>query len=73
MKAGYEARIRAKRDKERDREEREAEERREIEERESNLGEWAGKLRKEQEVRVSLFILLKRVLMCCLFFSWLRH
>lgn len=52
MKAGYEARIRAKRDKERDREEREAEERREMEERESNLGEWAGKLRKEQEVRV---------------------
>ena len=50
MKAGYEARIRAKREKERDKEEREAEEKKEEEERENDLGEWAGKMRKEQEV-----------------------
>lgn len=50
MKAGYEARIRAKRDKERDKEEREAEEKREEAERQRDLGEWAGKVRKEQEV-----------------------
>lgn len=50
MKAGYEARVRAKKEKERDREEREAEEKKEGDERERDLGAWAGKLRKEQEV-----------------------
>lgn len=50
MKAGYEARIRAKREKERDREEKEAEDRKEEEEREQDLGEWSGRLRREQEV-----------------------
>ena len=50
MKAGYEARLRAREEKERDRKEREAEERREEEERECDLGAWANKLKKEQEV-----------------------
>ena len=49
MKAGYEARIRAKRDKERDKEEKEAEEKKEKEERQRDLGEWAMKVRNEQE------------------------
>ncbi|KAF7986150.1 hypothetical protein HWV62_38522 [Athelia sp. TMB] len=49
MKAGYEARIRAKKEKERDREEKEAEDKKEEEERDRNLGEWAGKMRREQE------------------------
>ena len=53
MKAGYDARIRAKREKEKDKEEREAEEKKEVEERERDLGEWAGKLRKEQEALMS--------------------
>lgn len=53
MKAGFEARARARREKEREREERAAEEQRELEERERDLAGWAGKLRKEQEVRRS--------------------
>lgn len=56
MKAGYEARIRAKREKERDREEKDAEDKKEEEERERDLGEWAGKMRAEQEVGVFLLI-----------------
>lgn len=54
MKAGYEARIRAKREKERDREEKEAEDKKEEEERERDLGEWAGRMRGEQEVGFAL-------------------
>lgn len=50
MKAGYEARLRAREEKERDRKERVAEEKREEEERECDLGAWADKLKKEQEV-----------------------
>lgn len=53
MKAGYEARLRAREEKERDRKERAAEERREEEERENDLGAWADKLKKEQEVILS--------------------
>ena len=49
MKAGHEARERAKREKEREREERAAEERREVEERDRDLSGWAAKLRREQE------------------------
>ncbi|KAI0770954.1 actin-like protein Arp5p [Trametes elegans] len=49
MKAGHEARERAKREKEREREEREAEEKREEEERDRDLTGWAAKLRREQE------------------------
>ena len=49
MKAGHEARERAKREKEREREERAAEERREEEERDRDLGGWAARLRREQE------------------------
>ncbi|KAI0641198.1 actin-like protein Arp5p [Trametes meyenii] len=49
LKAGHEARERAKREKEREREEREAEEKREEEERDRDLTGWANKLRKEQE------------------------
>lgn len=51
MKAGFDARERARKDKEREREEREAEEKREVDERERDLAGWAGKLRKEHEVR----------------------
>ena len=49
MKAGHDARERAKREKEREREERAAEERREEEERDRDLGGWAARLRREQE------------------------
>lgn len=51
LKAGFEARVRARREKEREKGEREAEERRELEERERDLPGWAGKLRREHEVR----------------------
>ena len=51
MKAGWEARQRARREKEREREAREADERREAEEREQDLEAWAERLRKEHEVR----------------------
>ncbi|KIJ60088.1 hypothetical protein HYDPIDRAFT_139575 [Hydnomerulius pinastri MD-312] len=50
MKAGFEARARARREKEKEKEEKEAEERKDEEERENNLDEWAGRLRREQEV-----------------------
>jgi len=50
LKAGWEARARARREKEKEREEKEAEEKRDEEERENNFEEWAGRLRKEQEV-----------------------
>lgn len=50
MKAGWEARARARREKEKEREEKEAEEKRDEEERENNFKEWAGHLRREQEV-----------------------
>ena len=46
------------REKEREREERAAEEQRELEERERDLAGWAGKLRKEQEVRHSFLAVL---------------
>ncbi|KAI0820631.1 actin-like protein Arp5p [Trametes gibbosa] len=49
LKAGHEARERAKREKEREREEREAEEKREEQERDRDLSGWATRLRKEQE------------------------
>ncbi len=51
LKAGHDARERAKREKEREREEREAEEKREVEERDRDLSGWASRMRKEQEVR----------------------
>lgn len=57
MKAGFEARLRARREKEKEREEREAEERKEEEERERDLAGWAGKRRREHEVRGYLCIL----------------
>jgi actin-related protein 5 len=50
LKAGFEARLRTKAQKEREREERDAEERREAEEREGDPAGWAGRMRKEQEV-----------------------
>jgi len=50
LKAGFDARARARKEKEREREEKEREEKREEEEREADLGEWARKLRHEQEV-----------------------
>jgi len=53
LKAGFEARARARREKEKEREEREAEERREGEERENDFEGWAGRLRRDQEVRLS--------------------
>ncbi|KAH0838738.1 hypothetical protein J3R83DRAFT_7092 [Lanmaoa asiatica] len=49
MKAGWEARARARREKEKEKEEKEAEEKRDEEERENNFGEWASRLRREQE------------------------
>lgn len=63
MKAGYEARIRAKREKERDREEKEAEDKKEEGERERDLGEWASKMREEQEVGELLISALGKLLM----------
>ena len=50
LKAGWEARARARREKEKEREEKEAEEKRDEDERENNFGEWASRLRREQEV-----------------------
>ena len=50
LKAGWEARARARREKEKEREEKEAEEKRDEDERENNFGEWANRLRREQEV-----------------------
>lgn len=52
MKAGWEARVRARQEKQRDKEEKEADEQRETEDREVDLAGWATKLRKEQEVRI---------------------
>ncbi|KAH9913148.1 actin-like ATPase domain-containing protein [Epithele typhae] len=49
MKAGHEARERAKREKEREREEIAAAEKREGEERDRDLSGWSAKLRREQE------------------------
>lgn len=57
LKAGFEARARARREKEKEREEREAEERREEEERENDFKGWAGRLRRDQEVRPSTCLL----------------
>jgi actin-related protein 5 len=51
LKAGFDARLRVKKEKEREKEEREAEERREEEERQSDLCAWVEKMRKQQEVR----------------------
>ncbi|KAF5361609.1 hypothetical protein D9758_007352 [Tetrapyrgos nigripes] len=64
LKAGYDARVRAKREKalkeererverEREREEREREEKEEEEEREENFGGWKRRLRGEQEALIS--------------------
>lgn len=50
MKAGYDARQRAKREKEREREEREADERREKDQRERDLAGWSEKLKREHAV-----------------------
>lgn len=50
MKAGFDARMKARRDKDIERMEQEAENRREIEDRESNLAGWAQRLRDEQSV-----------------------
>jgi actin-related protein 5 len=50
LKAGWEARMKAKNEKQREREEREADERREAEERERDPAAWATGLRKHQEV-----------------------
>ena len=55
MKAGYEARQRAKREKEREREEREADERREKDERERDLTGWSDRLKREHAVRPPWF------------------
>lgn len=49
LKAGFDARQRAKQDKDREREEREAEQRREDLERETDLQGWSERLRQEQE------------------------
>ena len=50
LKAGFEARMRARREKEREIEEREAEERREREDRERDLSGWVNKIRREHAV-----------------------
>ena len=50
MKAGYDARIRARLEKDRERGEKEAEERREEEERNLDLAAWSLKLRQQHEV-----------------------
>lgn len=50
IKAGYEARMRAKQEKQREKEAREEEERKEAEDRERNPRGWAEKLRREYEV-----------------------
>ena len=50
MRAGYEARMRARAEKQREQEAREEEERKEAAERERDPQAWAAKLRKEYEV-----------------------
>ncbi|KAG8682449.1 Nuclear actin-protein involved in chromatin remodeling [Ceratobasidium sp. 395] len=52
LKAGYEARIRARKEKEAARKEKEEEERRELEERTLDPAGWAAKLREDHEVCV---------------------
>jgi actin-related protein 5 len=58
MKAGFDARIRARREKAREKEEREAEEEKEVKERERDLLGWVDKTRKEQEVCQLAYIVL---------------
>jgi hypothetical protein len=60
MKAGYEARLRAKQEKEREIELRVAQEKQEEDERTADLEGWARKLRQEQEVsdRFSRYLVL---------------
>ena len=57
LKAGFEARARARREKEKEKEEREEEERHEEEEHENDFRGWAGRLRRDQEVRQSTYLL----------------
>lgn len=51
MKAGFEARMRARREKEREKAQREDEARREHEARERDLRGWAARIRAEHEVQ----------------------
>lgn len=50
MKAGFDARQRAKLEKEKEKEEKEREERKEEADRNADLQGWAGRLKKDQEV-----------------------
>jgi len=50
LKAGWEARMKARSEKQREKEEREADERRDAEDRERDPTAWAAGLRKNQEV-----------------------
>jgi len=54
LKAGWEARVKARSEKQREKEEREADERREVEDRERDPAAWAKGLRKNQEVSLLL-------------------
>lgn len=54
LKAGWEARTKARNEKQREKEEREADERREVEDRERDPAAWASGLRKNQEVSLLL-------------------
>jgi actin-related protein 5 len=55
LKAGFEARTRARREKVREKEEKDREEKKEEEEREFDLVGWSTKLKEEQEVRLFVF------------------
>jgi hypothetical protein len=57
LKAGYEARLRARKEKEAARKEKEEEERRELEERTADPTGWASKLREDHEVAWILYTL----------------
>lgn len=55
MKAGHDARVKARKEREREKEERAAEEQRETLERETDLPAWSLKMRREHEVRYISF------------------
>jgi actin-related protein 5 len=70
MKAGFEARLRARREKEREKALREDEARREHEERDRDLRGWAARVRGEHEVRSSCCCTLQEQRVECFLCAW---
>jgi len=56
LKAGYEARVRARKEKEKEREEKEREEKREEDERENDFKGWSRRLWEEHAVCLTLLL-----------------